>query len=659
MTFYDYIYNSGNLSLINCTLACAVNNTGSLIIDNSGIPGGTFSNYGELEINNVSWLDISGNNRPDGPWNNLVFYSGDAFIRNSSFSSITKDLSISVKSGNLYIYDCQFTDFSGTFTGASGNASITLINTTMKNNKRAIRAFDYIPSITMINCTFEDNNDVLSADNAVINNCTFINNSKVITSNNTYVNDSVFINHTADSILRIQADCTISNCTFENNSLSSPSGVVLLSGVAINLLPNGNNEMLIVDNVFKNNHIDTVEGITTAGYMPMDYTRNGYGTDISLGAYYRSNNFMGSNNHLVIANNQFINSQTTQKAGAIFINFNETCEDNSLEISANIFENVKSESETIIHNNTGNVLITDNNYVNCTIDITEFTLSSPVEDNIIAVGDEVALTINTALVNPEFYDANILDNYSIVVNDTVIESTTDNTYTFVPEDYGTLNIKVTTPVIEDESNIVVVYVNKYELTVNPILAEIDGNTDISVNALINDENIDSGRVYFTVNGKILRDQSTGKILYADVSDGVATLSDVNVTKAWNEDTEIVAVYQANNDVPSFTSDTVNPTITYPEATEPEFTVTDATATAGSEVTITVTTKNLGNGKVVLKVNGKTVKANDGKLYAKVTDDTTTFTYTVPKTLKSGGYTIKAVYTSGTSKLESEGVLTIE
>ncbi|RAP44070.1 MAG: hypothetical protein BZ136_09140, partial [Methanosphaera sp. rholeuAM74] len=367
---------------------------------------------------------------------------------------------------------------------------------------------------------------------------------------------------------------------------------------------------------------------------------------------------LGSNIEVIIRNNQFINSTTTQKAGAIFVNFNQTATNNTLELTGNTFENVKSKSETVIHNNTDEVTIANNVYNNCTIDITEFTLSSPVEDKIIATGDEIALTFNASLVNPEYYDADIINNYKITVNDTIIGDTSENTFTFTPEDYGTLSIQVSTQALESRSNELVVYVNKYDLTVNPVLAQMDGTTTITANALINDENIDTGRVYFTLNGKVLRDSTNGKILYADLTDGLATLTDVNVTKAWNNESEIVAVYQASGEIPSFTSEVVNPTITYPETDEPEFTVEDVTVTAGSEVTITVTTKNLDNGKVVLKVNGKTVKTTDGKLYAKVEGNTTTFTYAIPKTLKTGDYTIKAVYTSGTSKLESESLLKV-
>ena len=71
------------------------------------------------------------------------------------------------------------------------------------------------------------------------------------------------------------------------------------------------------------------------------------------------------------------------------------------------------------------------------------------------------------------------------------------------------------------------------------------------------------------------------------------------------------------------------------------------------------TKNLDNGKVVLKVNDKTVKADDDKLYTKTTGDSLSHTYTLPKTSQHGDYVIKAVYTSGGTKLESDAVLKVE
>ena len=194
-------------------------------------------------------------------------------------------------------------------------------------------------------------------------------------------------------------------------------------------------------------------------------------------------------------------------------------------------------------------------------------------------------------------------------------------------------------------------------TTTTLEAIATNNEIITLTATVTSEvDVDTGRVHFKVDGKILRD-STGKILYVDVEDGVAT-TDYNLPKSWDNTTTIEAIYTGSGVIGSSKSEAINPTITVPETQEPEITVADATTTSGNEVTITVTTKNLDTGKVVLKVNGKTVKATDGKLYAKVTGDTLTFTYTPPKTMKADDYVIKAVYTGGTTKLEAEGTLTV-
>ena len=228
-------------------------------------------------------------------------------------------------------------------------------------------------------------------------------------------------------------------------------------------------------------------------------------------------------------------------------------------------------------------------------------------------------------------------------------------------------------VMENETSLVTIENNtltnnthvKHKPQPEPVMEQLEytigENTTITANIQLVDEvltDINNGKVCFKVNGKVLRDETTGKVIYADITDGKATIENVDTTN-WNENTTIQAVVTGNKDIPTTTSQTITPTITYPEQDEPEFTVADTTATAGSEVTITVTTKNLDAGKVVLKVNGKTAKAADGKLYAKTNGDTTTFTYTVPKTYKAGEYSIKAVYTSGTTKLEAESKLTVE
>jgi len=215
--------------------------------------------------------------------------------------------------------------------------------------------------------------------------------------------------------------------------------------------------------------------------------------------------------------------------------------------------------------------------------------------------------------------------------------------------YNTTTKTVTLPVKEASTTVVV----------EPVAVTLGDVATITATVVDQDgDAVSAGRVAFKVNGKVLRDSATNKVVYADVTDGTATINYEDTTK-WDNDTTIQAIYMGSTTQPKSESEVVNPTVTVPETAEPEFSVEDVTTTAGEEVTITVTTKNLDAGKVVLKVNGKTVKGNDGKLYTKNTGDSVTFTYTVPKTLKTGEYDIKAVYTSGTTKLETESKLTVE
>ncbi|RAP43665.1 MAG: hypothetical protein BZ136_09450, partial [Methanosphaera sp. rholeuAM74] len=123
------------------------------------------------------------------------------------------------------------------------------------------------------------------------------------------------------------------------------------------------------------------------------------------------------------------------------------------------------------------------------------------------------------------------------------------------------------------------------ITVNPITAEINQTTTITA-VITTNTDTQKGQVYFTINGKILRDSNTGKILYAQITEDIATL-EYTVPKTWNNKTQIQAIYTNKEEQTTTTSPTINPTITATqEQATPEITVSDITTTAGEEVTIT-------------------------------------------------------------------------
>ena len=172
-------------------------------------------------------------------------------------------------------------------------------------------------------------------------------------------------------------------------------------------------------------------------------------------------------------------------------------------------------------------------------------------------------------------------------------------------------------------------------------------------------NISKGKVSFKVNGKTLKDTS-GKVIYAKVVNGVATIENYEIPESWKEGSTIQAVYAGSTDVEKLTSDKTEITIT---ATEPTITTEDVTATVGATVTLKATINadaTINTGKVVFKINGKTVKDESGKvIYAKVSNNEVTVEYTLPENYEAGTYDITAVFISPDyERLEDTKSLTI-
>ena len=69
---------------------------------------------------------------------------------------------------------------------------------------------------------------------------------------------------------------------------------------------------------------------------------------------------------------------------------------------------------------------------------------------------------------------------------------------------------------------------------------------------------------------------------------------------------------------------------------------------------------INTGKVVLKINGKTVKDANGKLiYAKVTNNQADIAYTIPTSYKAKNYTLTAILISNEyNRQTDEKTLTI-
>jgi hypothetical protein len=172
--------------------------------------------------------------------------------------------------------------------------------------------------------------------------------------------------------------------------------------------------------------------------------------------------------------------------------------------------------------------------------------------------------------------------------------------------------------------------------------------NVTLTAKLTDQlgnNINGGKVVFKINGKTIKD-TNGKVIYAKVVNGTATVT-YNIPSTYaDKNITIEAVYSGTNKYNSARTQT-NTTI---QKTTPTFTTEDVTATIGETITLKATitdgNKIINTGKVVFKINGKTVKDANGKvIYAKITNGIATVNYTIPTSYKAKNYTLTATLIS--------------
>ena len=208
------------------------------------------------------------------------------------------------------------------------------------------------------------------------------------------------------------------------------------------------------------------------------------------------------------------------------------------------------------------------------------------------------------------------------------------------------------------------------ITINPIKSSVGTIATLTANIVdINGNKVSGGKAVFKINGITLKDE-TGNVIYARVSDGLASIQ-YKVQDVWMKDTSYIeAVYSGTNNYTSSRTKSTN-ALQITQGTA-NITLDKDTITAMSGETITLRAKitdttgdRINTGKVVFKLNGKTLKDENGNtLYAKVTDGEATLDYTIPAIYSAKTYTLTAVYgggnyerseTTGTLKLERKAV----
>ena len=351
----------------------------------------------------------------------------------------------------------------------------------------------------------------------------------------------------------------------------------------------------------------------------------------------------------------------------------------------NITINTKYENIPVIYTNTTRVR---NNYIE-TLDV--------VGDNAVYTNGTAQISNNTPTQNtgykanievtlPEKVISEINNNITVTVTDTFGNPInnekiylSDETQTIITQlNNGQATITYTPHEIGEHT--LTIYVDKYDLTkytttidvvepekiiqISPITANVGEKINITASILIENEianNINKGKVTFKVNGKTLKD-TNGKVIYAKVVNGTATIENYIVPDDWaKEGTTIQAVYSGSTECEKLTSEKTDITIA---KAVPTLTTEDITATAGTTIqlkaTITDGDKVINSGKVVFKINGKTVKDANGKvIYAKVVNNQVIINYILQADMKANDYNITATFISSDyERLEDTKTLTV-
>ena len=371
---------------------------------------------------------------------------------------------------------------------------------------------------------------------------------------------------------------------------------------------------------------------------------------------------------------------------------NITVDSNTVHVKGQTANALLINANNIIMKNTLNVTIIANDENSEEID--DNIISSAIliinSDNITQNSSYTDIYTNTAsliLINTSNSNINYIRN-KIITNETpiLIINSTNNTITNcelnTTQEYTIIGESSTNNIIENnyliaktltgdesvklnkETNTIANNTPKIELIIDTTEFTPGQTTTIKAGIYFDGEiltDITKGKVTFKVDGKTLKD-TNGKVIYAKIVNGQATIENYVVPDTWKEDSTIQAVYSGSTQCDKLTSEKTEITI---NKEAPTFTIdpiepTAAGSTITLKATITDNNKVINTGKVVFKINGKTVKDENGKvIYAKVVNNQVEFEYTLPDSYKAGSYNITATFISADyERLEDSKTLTV-
>lgn len=589
------------------------------------------------------------------------------------------DISTGYLSANVIEEDVVYFRNQGEITNLIIDRPINLIGLGANNLKSNITFVEGSEGSNITNMVFDESFILNTTDINYENNNNIFNSLIIDNINNIIVGlntskSSVTIN-VEDIPTLVNGEITpiMINVTDSNNTPVNEGYVeVYLDGIYQDKIDLGNNNIIVnvtsdrignitlkvwyygEDNYMDNTTTKTVESIkSNLTYIILTDSMN-VGENITLEAQVTSNNnkiVNEGNITFIYRSNRYI-TEVTNSTAKVNVTVLESWYDKptlTLVYSGSaLYNDYASTYNTTINKGTTNFQIKDVTTQLATDTPLEFSLTNKAGQNItngiITLTDKNGNTLKTINLTQE---NTITLNMNTMYNGTITAEFKESKY--YENNQTTFTLTTTKP----------------ETIINIDGINLTAGQTVTLTARLTDQlenNITGGKVVFKVNGKTLKD-SSGKVIYAKVENGVATAEYTVPDSMAESNITIQATYTGTS---KYNKETAEITT---EVAKQEATLTidelPESIQANSNITITARVQAgdtpITTGKVVFKINGKTLKDDNGKvIYAKVdSNGTATITGYNIGDLKATSYTLKAVFTAtGYNKLEANQTIDV-
>lgn len=593
------------------------------------------------------------------------YFDEDGFVLNEDLANKTVILNGEFKEKNFHIEDVTF--------------NITGKNATLKNSTITVN----LPSIKISNLTitntYKDSAIILGDNDSIIENCNITYNTTdevkaiyVLGNNALIQNNNIIVGGPSDEIdwysdpdlAKTLAIAIVSNNnTVRYNNITTYTtiskvdfGAVESITIQASAITTAKNNIIEYNNIYTNgtdyaygvnlgqnidNNLIQYNNITTYGNAFAD----------SIQAFSAVNNLTITNNNIISNSRNMSDGIAISKDNMVGTTHNNTITNNNITVTGNLSTLIDAGNFEYSHieNNTGYIngtningyVITGNN--NNILKNTIYLNSQQITDTgieLVQSGNN-NITNNTIITNTEYAiklqnskDNTVTNNMLISKMYEANNAVSNDSYNIIKDNIGYQQKKTT-------------------IIVDNITTDIDSKVNITCHVYDEDgKEVENGKVIFKINGKTIKDQN-GNILFTKVINATATIQNYIIPSNWrNHKYTLSAVYGENKYYKE--SRSTNSTITLIiHKTKLEFTSANTfksnqTITLSIKITditnhTNMTIRPINTGKVVFKINGKTLKNEKEEIiYANVINNTATITYTLPY-MSTKAYNLTAVF----------------